>query len=200
MITPAQKAKEDDIELMGSELGEVYHKLWQELAHVHTRWYEYDALYGNEDQIELLNKTASSFFAIVQSMFWETVIMHIARMTDSPRTTGKDNLTIQRLPEVVSDKALASEIQDLVDKAKESAAFCRDWRHRRFAHRDLDISLKRHCNPLETANKEKVEAALARIANVLNHIQKYYKKSTTMYSFGVGAIGGSRSLLHAIKK
>jgi hypothetical protein len=36
----------------------------------------------------------------------EATLLHIARLTDPPRTGGKDNLTINKLPNLIADATL----------------------------------------------------------------------------------------------
>ncbi len=122
------------VEQMGEPLGALFYALWQEVAWLNLKWQEYIELFGKKpSRVELLNKAAPLFFRIVQDALWYDILMHIARLTDPPKSRGKPNLTIRRLPELVGNQ----ELDSLVEEAKEAAEFCRDWRHRRIAHRDL---------------------------------------------------------------
>lgn len=115
---------------MGKDLGALYSALWQEVASIHAKWAQYVVLFGTKpERIELLNKAAPSFFHLVQDTLWENVILHIARLTDSPQSVGKPNLSIKRLPVLISDPKLREKIDSEVSACVSSAEFSRDWRN-----------------------------------------------------------------------
>ena len=85
--------KADHVSKMGEEIGLIYDALWQEIAWIHKKWAEYVALFGTTpERIELLNQAAPSFFRTVQDSMWEDVLLHLARLTDSPRSMGKNKV------------------------------------------------------------------------------------------------------------
>lgn len=68
------------VEVMGDDLGSLYHALWNELAWLYSKWEEYVELFGTKpSRIDLLNKAAGHFFRIVQDSLWEESLLHIAR-------------------------------------------------------------------------------------------------------------------------
>ena len=72
-----------------------------------VRLKEFEQLFGNTVRVDLLNRVGGAFFADVQQIFWDDVLLQMTRLTDPPQTRGKDNLTIQRLPELFEhDKVL----------------------------------------------------------------------------------------------
>src|SRR6185295_5019430 len=96
----AEESKQDYIKAMGEELGSQFAELWQQLVYLHCKWMEYVALFGTRsDRIELLNKSAPTFFRIIQDTLWDDILLHICRLTDPPETGKNKNLTIQNLPE-----------------------------------------------------------------------------------------------------
>lgn len=147
----AEQAKADNVAAMGQSLGEQYTALWQELAWLYRVWGEYVDLYGTKpSRVDLLNRSAGGFFRVVQDALWEQVLLHIARLTDPAMSSGKTNLSIQSLLSVTDDK-LKDTVSKHVDEALRASAFCRDWRNRRIAHRDLDLALDRHPQALAPA-------------------------------------------------
>lgn len=131
----ADEVKRHHIEVMGDDLGSLYHALWNELAWLYSKWGEYVELFGTKpSRIDLVNKAAGHFFRIVQDSLWEDALLHIARLTDPPKSVGKENLTIRQLPQLIVKEPLKKNVSALVDVAVEKAEFCRDWRNR---HIDL---------------------------------------------------------------
>jgi hypothetical protein len=196
-VRTAEQAREQHKIAMGSELGDLYSALWQQLVLLHIKWGEYVALFGtNPERLELLNQAGPSFFRTVQDCLWRDVLIHLARITDPPRSAGKDNLTITRLPPLMEHGDLENQIR----RAVESTAFARDWRNRHIAHHDLLLSLDLPTEPLATASRNHVDSALAAIGEVLNFLSLYYLQSTTIFEFAAKpAAGGATSMLHYLR-
>jgi len=126
MHRTAAEAKNEHIARMGEELGEFYSAFWQELAWTHQKWSEYIALFGtNPGRIHLLKSAGPKFFRTIQDSLWDDVLLHLARLTDSPRSRGKDNLTVRRLPKMAKLRRTTIPIADLVAKAVAATEFAR---------------------------------------------------------------------------
>jgi hypothetical protein len=194
----AEEAEANCVAVMGEPLGSLYNALWQEVAWLYREWHEYVVLFGTKPtRLELLNKTAPAFFRIVQDSLWEGTILHVARLTDSPKSVGKHNLTIRALSALISDPGLAQRVTDLTQKALEATEFCRDWRNRHIAHRDLDLAISTGAEPLKPATREKVKAACDRIADVLNALSLHYMETTTFFDTP-DPPGGATALLYVL--
>ena len=194
----AEEAKTENILVMGRELGSLYDALWQEVAWVHHTWDEYVQLFGiKESRISLLNQAAPAFFRTVQDSLWNDVLLHIARLTDPPKSAGKPNLSINRLTDAVAHTETKGVIKELLEKAAIATEFCRDWRNRHLAHRDLGLALGQGAAPLQFASREKVQGALVSLVAVLNVVSMHYKESTTFFDIG-GEPGGATQLLYLL--
>src|SRR5882757_6978620 len=91
-----------NIAIMGENLGKQYSALFQEVSSLHYFWKEFLELFGkNDKRIERLNKAAPAFFQMLQEQQFETCMSHLARITDSPKSVGKPNLTVRNLPDLV---------------------------------------------------------------------------------------------------
>lgn len=195
----AAQSKAANIAVMGDEVGAIYSALWQEVGWIHRKWADYVALFGTKpERLELLNRAAPSFFRYVQDSIWEDVLLHLARLTDPPKSAGKRNLSLKRLSETVQEPSLRARVAELVAVAHEKTEFARDWRNRRLAHRDLDLALGTEAEPLAGASRLAVKEALRAVADVLNAAAAHYLDSTTMFELGfdgADAIG----LLHVIR-
>ncbi|PKN76669.1 MAG: hypothetical protein CVU52_03690, partial [Deltaproteobacteria bacterium HGW-Deltaproteobacteria-10] len=157
----------------------------------------YLELFGKTpSRIDLLNQSAPVFFKIVQDSLWENIILHLARLTDPPKSAGKNNLTIQRLLDLV-DTSIRETISGQIRYAKEKTRFCRDWRNRHIAHRDLKLAIGDYAEPLKPASRANVKDAVESIARVLNTISEYYMKSTIAFDSIVGP-GGAEGLLYIL--
>lgn len=197
-----EEAKSDFIKKMGSELGTQFYWIWEELLWLCMKWGEYDALYGaGSKRIDLLNEAAPTFFWMVERVFWEDMLLHIARLTDPSESMGKKNkknLTIQNLPGLVSDPAIKEALEKLVGIADEKVKFCRDWRNRHIAHIDLDLAINiKPARPLMPADKEKVVEALITIRNVLMELEQRYMSEDSVF-LGSPPLHGATDLLNVL--
>lgn len=197
----AEEAKKANIESMGEPLGTLFSALWQEVATLHFYWKEYVELFGSKpERITLLNQAAPHFFRMLQDELWESALLSLARLTDPANSQGKQdrsNLTIQALPALITDAKLKDEVSKLVAEAIKLTEFCRDWRNRRIAHRDLKLALEQPTTPLAAGSRAQVKDALKCIADVLNAVERHYCNSETGYDLG-DPLGGAISLLYVI--
>ena len=191
----AEESKIECIERMGEPLGTLYFELWQELAWLHFKWGEYNLLFGKgENRIQLMNETAPFFFNVVQRVIWEDSILHIARLTDKTHTGGRRNLTLCLLPELIAIPELQTRVLASIETTREATDFCRDWRNRHIAHRDLDLALNRNVPSLKAADKSKMDVALKAIGAVLDIVGLHYLNSTTSFSIPFSPDGADRLL------
>ena len=188
-----------NIAKMGDTLGKQYTVLFHEVAALHLYWKEFLELFGtNDNRIDRLNRSAPGFFRMLQEQQFETNIFHIARLTDSPKSVGKNNLTLLNLPNLVADPALQQQLTALVEEAKKKAEFCREWRNRRFAHHDLLLAVQDgKAVPLQAASKDHVNAALTALADVLNAIERHYYMGCCDFA-AVAAHNGAATLLFVL--
>ena len=185
-------------EKMGEALGSQFSALWQEVAWLHMKWGEFVELFGtSSERVDLLNQAAPSFFHLIQDTLWENTLLHLTRLTDSPKSVGKPNLTIQNLPELATNSLDKVNIQRLVDIARDKTEFCRDWRNRHIAHRDLDLALGGSASPLKAGSRQSVKEALTAIADVLNAVERIHMRDGTHFTAGT-LHGGAISLLRVL--
>jgi hypothetical protein len=197
-MATAEEAKKTNIAKMGAQLGVLYSALWQEVAFLYQNWGEYSALYGTKSsRIDLMNRAAPYFFRMVQDDLLNATLLHIARLTDPPKSAGRTNLTIKSLPDLIDHEETKSAVNNLIETALAEAEFCRDWRNRRIAHRDLDIALEQSASELAIASRKRIKDAMAAIAAVLNAISGRYQKSETRFD-AAGTRGGSVPLLYVL--
>lgn len=172
-----------NIDAMGDEFGKQYTALHYEFATLNLYWKEFLQLFAtNEKRIARLNAGASGFFRMLQNQQFETNMMHLARITDTPTTAGFKHLTVARLPELATDAGLKKKLTDLLATVKTKREFCKEWRDRQFAHSELAIAIKDgSAAPLPIADEKSFDEALAAVDAMLNAIESHYFKSGTMY-------------------
>jgi hypothetical protein len=183
---------------MGERLGLLYYVLWQEIGWLHMKWHQYVVLFGTKkSRVALLNEAAPAFFRTVEDSLWEDVLLHISRLTDPPGGGATAKLTIKRCHALVDDPPTAQKVKAAVEKAIDLSSFCRDWRNRHIAHRNLNLALKVGATPLAEASREKVRLVLAALGEVLDTISLHYQGTTTLFECD-GFPGGAEALLYVI--
>lgn len=177
----AEGVRQQHLDALGPELGPVYHDLYNQCAWLYVKWHQFLVLYGTKpERIDLLNRTAPLFFRIVHDTLWEDTLLNLARLTDRPflgfGKNRKASLSIQCLPDLITDEEFKSEIQGLVDTALTATAFARDWRNRRIAHRDLELAIKEDAKPITPGSRKAVDDALASISRIVERLSAIYLK------------------------
>lgn len=171
------EVKEEHIRVLGEELGLIYNRLYNEILLIHHKWSEFETLYGRDDEtIELMTDIAPFFFWVVQYNLFNDVILSITRITDPIKSVGKNNLTIRLLPTLIDDE-IKDKITLLIDSIVQESSFCRDRRNRIISHLDKDLAITRSANPLEIANRDKVNDLLKKFQYLINKIAGHYFKS-----------------------
>lgn len=194
----AEEIRNHYISQMGGELGSLFYPLWQEVAWLHNESHEYVQLFGTtQSRVSLMNEAAPVFFGIIQQELLHMIVLQIARLTDPPKSAGKSNLTIRQLPEKIDDDQLQRKVTDLVDTALAGAGPCREWRHRRIAHRALDLSLGVTADPVPDVTRKKISRAVSGLAEVLNAVSSHYLKSTTDFP-SISNPGGAVALIRVL--
>jgi AbiU2 len=195
----AEQVRARHIRDMGHELGAVYHALWNEVAWLHTKWNQYRQLYAHSpERVSFLNTVAGQFFAVVQQTLMDDILLHLTRLTDPPRSVGKDNLTLLTLPELPIGPALASELKGLVQAAHRACKSMRSSRNQRIAHTDLSSALTSTFDP--HPKRIEVEAALGAVRAVLNRLEMHYWQSETLYQDVLPAGLEAESLVYYLRK
>ncbi|MBE3602159.1 hypothetical protein IMX07_00810 [bacterium] len=171
----AKEVRNEHLRTLGPTLGPLYDALYNEVVWLHAKWNQYRILYAESpERVELLNRTAGFLFRMIQNVLWEDVLMHIARLTDPPKSAGKDNLSLRRLPKALDELALSAEVATLVEEAEKAALFARGWRNRRLAHMDLKLALEDRAEPLPRVSRHNVEQTLGAMAAILNRIWVHF--------------------------
>ncbi|MET0164195.1 MAG: hypothetical protein ABW318_04235 [Vicinamibacterales bacterium] len=193
----ADRRKADCVAKMGPDLAELYDALWNEVAWLHAKWQQFVILFGTSPaRVKLLNDAAPGFVRLLQDSLFEDVVLHLARLTDSPATGRKENLSFRRLPDAILDAGTKKRVGGALEVTRTSTAFCRDWRNRRIAHIDLALALRRGADPLQPASREKVRLAVNSLIDVLNIVAQHYLDTTLFFDDFI--LGNAEQMLYVI--
>lgn len=122
----ANEARAQSKSAMPTPLGEIHHELHEEVSWLHLKWNQFRALYASTDEtIDLLNATAPTFFKNQCRIMWEDALLHLCRVTDRPKSCGKPTLTIMRIPTLIPDANIRTQVQLLANIADQKCEFAR---------------------------------------------------------------------------
>jgi hypothetical protein len=182
--------------LMGAELGELHYLLWGELSWLHTKWAEFRELFATKpSRVDLMNHTAPVFFVHLHDVLWDDAIMHLARLTDPPIVSGRENLSFNRLPDAVAHLPVRDDVKQGLSRLRTATRFVRNWRNRRLAHRDLAHARNPRAYPLAQASRVKMEKALAAARDLMAITEEHFTKNDVQYDHVIRAHGGAEEML-----
>ena len=130
--------------LADPSIKEVFEKLNDDVITLSWKWQILRTLFNTQEKVDLLSETAPSFFQACQITFADDVYLALSRITDSPQTSGQDNLVISRLINGVDqtqDPNFYKKLKTLIDDALSACTPFRQHRHKRLAHSDLNAKL-----------------------------------------------------------
>lgn len=145
--------------------------LIQEFASLRFKHYQFEALIGRDNEnVELLNASAPSFFHMVHNVLWADILMHVTRITGPASTRVgrlvKKNLSIQRFLDSENPRFTA-EGEERIKHAVKAAEFAKDARNRVFAHTDLDVALRINDGEVTLGSREMLAEAIDAIATAI---------------------------------
>lgn len=150
-----------------------------------ARLNEFERLFGKAEHIVLLNLVGGEFFADVQQILWDDLLLRVTRLTDPAATGRKDNLTVQRLPDLCErDKFPGNMVQEQVDAAVQAAKFARSHRNLRISHKDLAYAIGGSKLPSTTLGQ--IRAALDAVHAVLQTVNMGHRRAHLSAEVSVG--------------
>jgi hypothetical protein len=162
---------------------------------------QYKKLFLNgQKRIDFLNETAPGFFRDIQRMYWNEMVISVARLMD-PYEQGRQgkykNLSLQILTKLAKENqwVFEPEITDLIDKARKISEPAIIQRMKRVAHRDLPTAMKRVT--LDKVGINEIEEALSLAGKALNVVYWNLTDSSWSWDLIVGHDAGE--LIHYLK-
>ena len=189
--------------ILPAELEPLYESLNHEVTYLHAKWKVYRQVYaGNQEEIDVLNRTASFFFQVVHWALLEDTVLGISRLTDPPQTAGNENrclaLLVDRVEELGLAELGAGLARDLEEIRRLVGPF-RVWRNKRIAHSDMTTALKLSDEPLPGISRASIEEALEAVRKFMNRANNHFFDSETLYEYFQTSTGGDR-LLQLLKR
>lgn len=179
---------------MGSEAGEAFAELMQDAAHLHLKWNEFVALFAvGPTRIDTLNEAAPGFFYLVSEAWWNGLILHIFRMTDSNRK-GLSLVTLTKL----LPAAIRGGYEPKLKLALAASRFAHDLRHADIGHRNRQVALR--VKPVPRSSREQIRNAITAIDDALQFVHHHYTGHEAPIYDHLDMQGGSGSILWVVRR
>src|SRR5438552_10766477 len=196
----SEQVKDKHVRSLPGDVGPLYHALYNSLTAAYLSWILFKDLFAkSKERVDLLNRTAGTFFLVIQETLRRDVLLAIARITDSV-VTGRtqENATIETLVNDLRAHVEEDFGKELSAKALDIALMCkpiRAHRNKTLAHSDKRFAIGGpDALVLPGVTVANVDAALEAIADVLNRVSRRFDLGTTFFEDVIHA-GGARSLM-----
>jgi AbiU2 len=170
--------------LIPQELQKLYGYLSGALIETYESFCTLERLYMNEDVVALFNRTGAEFFALVQQLLVNDIILSIARLTDKAKTGTQENWTLSSLVLELSDpkySELRTRLDEKRKRIEEMSQPVRLYRHKVLAHADRAERLKENTKLGENITISLFRKLLKAFADFLNTFDCEFTNATTDY-------------------
>lgn len=187
----SHQVKNEYLNAMGEENGELFHHLSSEFAWIYVLWNEYKIIF-REKNYDILNKTAPGFFRIIKRQFIHDIVLGMCRINDPKESMGNKNLSIKRLVDIAK-KGHRKNIKERLNEIDEKICNIKKYRHKIISHNDLETNLKKTASP--QVKFEEIESCLFEINELLNYFKSLYGMPNTLYKRTKTSSGHSAALI-----
>lgn len=126
---------------MGAEITVLFYRIHEEVVHLFYRWKIHRQLFaGGQENLDLLNRSGSNVFSLLQGLIEENAFLTLCRLTDPAATGSYENLSIKSLLEKAGatlDARVHADLSERLERLEAATGKLRVHRSKRIAHLDL---------------------------------------------------------------
>lgn len=157
--------------------------LHEEVLYLFYRWKVYRQLFGSgAENLDLLNRSGSNVFTLLQGLTEENVFLTLSRLTDPAKSVGHYNLSLTYLLEKL-EPTLTPEVQnnlrERLARLKERSDSIRNHRNKRIAHLDLNYAMK--VEPLPPVVQADLDNSLELLDSIMRELHLLLSNASTDY-------------------
>jgi len=151
---------------------ELLNAIEREFIQLRYRWVMFGQLFDSgQDNVDLLNKSGSNVFQLLQKLIIDDVMMSLCRLSDPPRSMGHENASLRNLFGKL-EQELPSESQEKINaklaELGEHLEKVTTLRNKALSHTDMTHALNTELLPRPTYDE--IEGAIDAVTSVLNEI------------------------------
>lgn len=191
--TPADEVLDKYKAELGCDLGEIFWALWKQLVEINHLWNEFHELFGNKEDVKLLNEIAPNHFNRIQNLFIDSILLRISKLVDNKENfQGHKNASIRHLVDHHNSQCL----RDNIDTALKVSKKIQKIRHKRIAHDDLQVNLRKQTLPKITF--EEIGNAVQSLNDVMNSISQDLRDTEIAFDVVICS-GGAETFMHFLR-
>jgi AbiU2 len=141
------------------------------VSHLNYRWKLHKDLFQGASQYDLFNKVGSNVWVVLRESLLDTIFMDISRLLDPKVSSGKDNLSIERLLLMAKSEKYENVLGDNYPEA--TALYKRlilPWRNKQLSHNDVATLTDTEQTGLPDVSFAKIDELVAKINQVARYI------------------------------
>ena len=177
-------------------------QLYSEIANLYGNWKLLKQLFGeSEERVELMNRTASSVFFVIQDALLADLCVRLSRLTDPPKNRQQENLTIERileLPYCSNNLALHRDLTKQIENLRTICEPIRKRRNKAIAHLDFATALKPERLPVVL--EQNIEKALQALVGIWNTMERKVDSTATNFTKFTFQGGDGEALIRALER
>jgi hypothetical protein len=144
----------------------------RKFTQVGYRWVIFCQLFDSgQENVDLLNKSGSNVFQLLQQLILDDVMLSLCRLTDPPRSMGSENASLRNLVEKLQTRLPGQsklKIDTKLTELNAHLAKVRVLRNKALSHNDLTHALNAALLPRPTYDE--LEGAIGAATSILNEI------------------------------
>jgi len=172
------------IEKLSDYLGPVYTEIDQDVTRIHAYWKLILQLFGSQESVDILNRSAGFAIRTIQNSLTDSVILRIAKLTDPAKTGRFENLSLSNLiddlPSEPTDAVLRDHLATKLASIKTVVDGMRTIRNKRIAHRDHASAIK-PAEKILGVPRSVFDKSIRLIREFMHEIQRHYGFEGTPY-------------------
>jgi hypothetical protein len=185
-----------------ADLEDVFEKVREQVVWLHGRWIIYQQLFGTSvERVELLNRSASTFFFLIQETLMDDIQMILSKLADPAKTRSNRNLSLETVCDVVrtlNELELHANLERGLKQFREKCDNFKPRRNKKIAHFDYDTLMNQSSKYLSDISSQMIEDALEELRRFMNMVDGHFRDCEVFYDiFEMEA--DAEALVHMLK-
>lgn len=157
----------------------------QLVLELNVRWQMFDELYSDAKNYAVLNRTGANFWATLENLLIDDLMLSISRFLDPPKSMGQANCSLAAMAALPETDPFRSDLQTRLNTLVTIwSKGIQNWRHKKLSHSDMATVLGTNTLPdipfaeIKTLVDE-ITAFVREMEHRLNHRDISYQCSIT---------------------
>lgn len=177
-ISQSQHEERSSLGRLPSKIQPVYKRLNRELLWVHGQWNMYQQLFGySEARIRILNDSAQTFFAVLQPVLADYIVLEICKLTDPTGSREHANLVITQLHQKLvksHHRHIRDQLSSIAQEVKNDCQPLRERRNQVIAHNAYAIAMEQNQATSRGISHGEMELALKSIRKYMEAFRSHF--------------------------